>query len=219
MAGPDAVLLVLLALGEALGAGRHDEARVAAALQLGLDRRDDDVNVGDATVGDPRLGAVEHPLVVGLVVHRAGAQRRHVGAGVGLAHAERAELDVIGRAVALRHPLEDLLGRAGGGDAGAGQGRAEDRQTDAGVAPEQLLGGDRQHQPGGLEERVGHEVEGVQADLGRLLDDRPRELLPLVPLVGDGANDVLGEVVDPFLDLLDSSGSSRENSVICGVPR
>ena len=26
-------------------------------------------------------------------------------------------------------------------------------------------------------------------------------LLPLVPLVRDGADDVLGEVVDPFLDL------------------
>ena len=38
--------------------------------------------------------------------------------------------------------------------------------------------------------------------LGRLLDDRPRELLPLVPLVGGGPHDVLGEVVDPLLDLL-----------------
>ena len=66
--------------------------RLAAALQLGVDRGDHDVDVGDAAVGDPRLGAVEHPLVVGLVVDGAGAQRRHVGAGVGLAHAERAEL-------------------------------------------------------------------------------------------------------------------------------
>ena len=32
-------------------------------------------------------------------------------------------------------------------------------------------------------------------------DDRPRELLPLVPLLGGGADDRLGEVVDPLLDL------------------
>ncbi len=66
--------------------------RVAAALQLGLDRGDDHVHgrhVRDAAVGDPRLGAVEHPLVLGLVVDRARAQRRHVGTGVGFAHCER----------------------------------------------------------------------------------------------------------------------------------
>ena len=54
--------------------GRHDEAGLAAALQLGVDGGDDDVDVGDAAVGDPRLGAVEHPLVGGLVVHGPGAQ-------------------------------------------------------------------------------------------------------------------------------------------------
>ena len=32
-------------------------------------------------------------------------------------------------------------------------------------------------------------------------DDRARELLALVPLVGGRADDVLGEVVDPLLDL------------------
>ena len=37
-------------------------------------------------------------------------------------------------------------------------------------------------------------------------DDRPRELLALVPLVGGGPHDVLGEVVDPLLDLLDVFG-------------
>ena len=48
---------------------------------------------------------------------------------------------------------------------------------------------------------VGHEVEAVQPDLGRLLHDRPRELLPLVPLGRRRADDVLGEVVDPLLEL------------------
>ena len=50
----------------------------------------DDVDVGDAAVGRPRLLAVEHPLVLGLVVLGGGAKRRDVGAGVGLGDAERA---------------------------------------------------------------------------------------------------------------------------------
>ena len=74
---------------QALRAGRHDEARLAAALQLGVDGGDDDVDVGDAAVGDPRLGAVEHPLVGGLVVDGARAQAGDVGAGVGLATRRR----------------------------------------------------------------------------------------------------------------------------------
>ena len=69
----------------------------------------------------------------------------------GSLHAERAERDLVGRAVALRHPLDDLLGRAVAGDAGGGEARAEDRQADAGVAPEQLLDGDRQREAGRVE--------------------------------------------------------------------
>ena len=182
--------------------GRHDEAGLAPAPELGIDGGHHHVDVGDAAVGDPRLGAVEHPLVVGLVVDGLGAQRRDVGAGVGLAHAEGAELHVVGRAVALGHPLDELLGGAVAHDAGRGQAAAHDGQADAGVAPEQLLDGHRHGQPGGVAEHgVGHEVEAVEADLGRLLHDRPRELLPLVPLLGGRADHGLGEVVDPLLDL------------------
>ena len=180
--------------------GGIDEAGLAATPQLGVDGGDDDVDVGDAAVGDPRLGAVEDPLVGGLVVDGPGAQRRHVGAGVGLGHAEGAELHVVGGAVALRHPLHDLLGGAVAGDAGGGEARAHDRQADAGVAPEQLLDGDRQGEAERVAHGVGHELPAVEADLGRLLHDRPRELLPLVPLLGGGAHDGVGEVVDPLLD-------------------
>ena len=152
-------------------------------------------------VGDPRLRAVEHPLVAGLVVHRARAQAGHVGAGVGLAHAERPERDLVRRAVALRDPLDHLLGRAVAGDAGGGEARAHDRHADAGVAPEQLLDGDRQRQPRLVLHRVEDEVDAVEPDLGGLLDDRVGELLALVPLRRRRAHDALGEVVDPLLDL------------------
>ncbi len=56
--------------------------------------------------------------------------------------------------------------------------------------------------PVGSAKCIGHEIErGTQADLGRLLDDRPGGLLALVPLVGHGPHGVLGKVVDPLLDL------------------
>ena len=70
---PDTHLLELLAHGEALGARRHDEAGLAPALETGVDGGHHHVDVGDATVGDPGLGAVEHPLVGGLVVRRRGS--------------------------------------------------------------------------------------------------------------------------------------------------
>ena len=55
--------------------------------------------------------------------------------------------------------------------------------------------------PGRVGEDRGHEIERVQPDSGGFLDDRPRGLLPLVPLVGGGPHHVLGEVVDPLLQL------------------
>ena len=77
----------------------------------------------------------------------------------------------------------------------------EDGEGDAGVTPGQLLAGDGQQQPARVEERLGDEVEGVEPDPGGLLDDGPRGLLPLVPLVGGRPDHVFGEVVDPLLDL------------------
>ena len=159
------------------------------------------MRVGDAAVGDPGLGAVEHPLVLGLVVDGPRLERRDVRAGVGLGHAERGQLDVVGRPEALRDPLADLLGRAVGEDAGHGERRAEDGQRDAGVAPTHLLVDEAHEQAGRVGEALGDEVEGVQPDLGRLLDDGPRRLFTLVPLGAGGAHDVLGELVDPLGDL------------------
>ena len=90
------MLLDLGAHRQARRAGRDDERGLAARAELAVDRRDDDVDVGDAAVGRPRLLAVEDPLVLGLVVDRAGAQRRDVGAGVGLGDAERGDRGLVG---------------------------------------------------------------------------------------------------------------------------
>src|SRR6185312_16011559 len=96
--GADAVLLELLALADARRTRRYDERRLAARGELRLDRRDDDVPVGDAAVGRPGLGAVEHPLTGRLVPDRTRLHRADVTACVGFRGAERAELDVVRRA-------------------------------------------------------------------------------------------------------------------------
>ena len=69
----DAVLQVLLTLRETLRAWRHDERRLPATLQFGVDGSDHNVHVGDAAVGDPCLRTVQHPLVFRFVIHRASA--------------------------------------------------------------------------------------------------------------------------------------------------
>ena len=199
--GADAHLLELLTLGDARRSLGHHEAGLAAAPERRIDGEHQDVGVGDAAVGDPGLRAVEDPLVLRLVVDRTGLQRGDVRPRVGLGDPERGELDVVGRPEALRDPFADLLGRPVGEDPGHGQGRAEDGQPDAGVAPAHLLVDQAHEEAGRVREALRDEVEGVEPVLGRLLNDRPGRLLALVPLGAGGTDDVLSELVDPLDDL------------------
>src|ERR1700722_8441516 len=185
--GAQTVLGDLGALGDALGfAHRHDERGVAFGAELAVDGGDHDVHVGDAAVGGPRLLAVEDPLAGGLVELGAGAHRADVRAGVGLRGAERGDFDVVGGAEAARDPLADLLAGALAEDRGNRERGAHDRHADAGVAPEELFVDDRQAQTGGIGEELREAFEAIEADLGGLLDDRPRGALLLVPLVRGG---------------------------------
>ena len=117
-----------------------------------------------------------------------------------------ASMRLVDGAEHLRQPLAELLGRSGRGQRRRGQAGAQDRQRDARVTPEHLLE-DRQHaEParlGGLRREQFHRV---QADLGGLLDDRPRRLLALVPFRRRGSDDLLSEVVNPVTDLDDVLG-------------
>ena len=160
------------------------------------------MDVGDAAVGGPGLLAVDNPLVGRLVVLGGGADRRDVGAGVRLGGAEGGDLGVLGAAEALRDPLADLLAGPLTEDRGDGQRGAHDRHADAGVAPEELLVGDRQGQTGRIGEELPERFEAVEADLGRLLDHRPGSLLALVPFRRGGTDYALGEAVHPLADVL-----------------
>ncbi|CAM5713488.1 hypothetical protein SAFG77S_02900 [Streptomyces afghaniensis] len=175
---------------------------MALGAELRVDDRDHDMDVGDTAVGRPGLGAVDHPLVLGLVVHGPGAHGGDVRAGVGLGGAEGGDLDVVGIAVHLRDPGADLLLSAVGEDADGGETGADDGQGYARVAPEQLLHRHGDAEAGGVEVLLGVEVQGVDADLGGLLDDRPGSLLTLVPFGGRGADHIGREAVRPVPDLL-----------------
>ena len=188
----------LLPLAEPLGAGRHHEARLAAGPQLGVDDRGHDVHVGDAAVRGPGLGAVEDPLVGRLVVRRPRAHRAHVAAGVGLGGAERAELEV---ARACRTSAGTHSPTCSSVPLARTPAAASDVPTIESPIPaspqnssSMAIGKPSPVSSSGL---GGDEVHRVEPDLGRLLDDRPRELLLLVPLGRRRPDHVRGERVHP----------------------
>ena len=195
---PDSHLLELLPHLEPGGLRWYDEARLPFCPELGRHARHDHMDIGDAAVRDPSLRTVEGPGVGRLVVDRPRPQLADVRAGVGLRDAERSHPEITGAAEALRRPFADLLGRAVRDDPGEPEGGAEDRQPDTGVPPGHLLVHRRQQLAGRISKTAGDEVERVQPNLSRLLDDRPRRLLPLVPLVSRRSQDILGELVDPL---------------------
>jgi hypothetical protein len=110
----DPELVLLLAHAEPGRALLHDERRLSAVAELGVDGRDDHVHVGDAAVRDEDLRAVEDPVVA--VATRGRAQRSDVRAGADLGDRVGAELDLVADAEALLHPAADLLRRPGRGD-------------------------------------------------------------------------------------------------------
>ena len=151
---------------------------------------EDDVEVGDAAVGDEALGAVEDVGVA--VAPRGGGHRGDVGAGARLGERHRAE------AVALDDRLQQallLLVGAGQQDRDAGEMRAAEDGRHAAAAPGQLFGDDAVGQFIGdaqAAELLG-EGEGRQAQLARLAHQLPRELFALVQFRRDGADLLLGE--------------------------
>ena len=60
---PDPELPLLLPGPDSWGLGRNDERRLPAVAKAGVDRRDHDPDVGDASVGGKDLLAVQHPSV------------------------------------------------------------------------------------------------------------------------------------------------------------
>ena len=197
----DSVLQVLLSLREPLGPRWDDETRLSSTLEFRIDRRHYDVHVGDATVGDPSLRAVQHPLIVCFVVDGTSSQRAHVAPRVGFAYAERSDLHIVGRAVTLGHPLHHLFWGPVAGDTCGSKSRTHDGHADPGITPKDFLDRNRQRQAALVTHRVHDEVQSVQTDLCGFLHDRPGELFALVPLVRCRSDHVNGELMDPIFQL------------------
>ena len=197
--GPDAHLLFLFALPQALGARPHHEAGLAPGAELRLDGSHHHVNVGDAAVGDEDLLAVDHPVAV--LADGAGLHRRHVGAGLGLGDGKRAESGLLRGSETGRDPGRNLLGGALREDRRHRQTGALDGKPDPGAPPRQLLGNQGRHDAGGVAVGLLEKVDPIKTYLGSLLDHGPGKLLGLVVLRGHGTDLFLGERVHPITNL------------------
>ena len=163
---------------------RHDDLADPGVRRAFRRRAADAVAVvGDGGEARPDLLPVDHPLVA--LPHGAGAQRRQVGAGLGLAHPDaprrlaredlRQELGLlVGAAVGDQRRAHLPVGEPRRGDRGAGLDHllADDQAVDRRLAAATELGRPGQPDPAVLGEHLG-EVLGVAVD--------PRVVEPAVP--------------------------------------
>jgi len=115
----------------------HHEQRLAAVSEFLVDDRVHHMHVGDAAVADPHLVAIDDPVVT--VAARASAQIPNVAAALGLGDRQGGELDIAWGSETFGRPLEHLLRRRGLTDRRQRQRGHDDRQSDSGAAPEELL--------------------------------------------------------------------------------
>ncbi len=140
------------------------------------------VDIGEATARDERLGAVEHVVI--LLAHRAGLQARRIGAGVRLGQAIAAELRhaaEVGKkapsqlrpAIGIDHPRHHVVDR----DEGRGRGTAlrQFLEDERGIEPRQRRAA-----------VVGAHIDAAEAERRRVPQRIRREELVLVPLAGKG---------------------------------
>ena len=156
--GADAVLVELLALAQALRARRDDEGLACPRVRSSGST----TAVTTCTSAMPPL--VAHVLVP-LSTHSSVASSYTARVRIaptsepasGSEEQKARDLQVARASPNIcGHPLADLLVGAVGDDAGGGERGADDREADAGVAPEELLHGDRDAEAG-LVEALGRE--------------------------------------------------------------
>ena len=166
-------------------------------LRVGAHEHEDEP--GEQPVGHPHLLAVDLPGAV-VRLARRGLDRLHVGAELGLGHAEG------GAQLAGGHPRQVLLALLLGAElheqVGADEVRVDDAR-DRDPAARELLD----------DHRVGRQVEPhpavllgdrhpEQAELAHLLDDRLGELVGAVVVRGVGEDLLVGELAHHLADRL-----------------
>ena len=158
------------------------------------------MHIGDAAVGDELLLAVEHVLVA--VADSGGLDVGHVGAGVWLGEAHRAEVNLVRVGGDARQPLLSLLGRARRRDGGRGKAGRIDREGYAGAAPRELFGHDRRQERRSAALEHASLAGDAETDGSGLLDDVVGDLFVFVVVGGDGPDLFLCEVVRDLLNKL-----------------
>ena len=192
---PAAELVELAHQLQSRRAAGHDEQGLPAVAEFLVDDGVHDVDVGDAAVADPHLVPVDDPVVA--IAPRRGAQIADVAAALGFGDGQRGQLEVAGCAEAFRRPLQHLFGCRGLADRRQRERGHDDRQSDPGATPEQLLHEHGQRQTGRIADQVAIEQRAVETALGGLLEHGPWELLARVVVRRDGADHLLGELVGP----------------------
>ena len=185
---------------EAVAVGLDHERGHPVVLAIG--DREDDVEVGDAGVGDPVLGAVDDPLVA--VLDRARAQRRGVRAGVRLRQRKG------GRPLAARalrqEPLLQLVGAEQ-----LDRQRAElldhQDQRDCRRRLRELLDRHLEHQRAGAGAAVlGVERKAEDVLVAEQLAEVLRVLVLRVDLRGARGDLLLGDLPDEVAEVLEFLG-------------
>src|SRR5947209_14088926 len=125
-----------------------------------------------------------------------------VAAAARLGDSQRAQLDVVDAAEALRRPARELLVRGGLPNRRQRQRRQDDAKPYSCAAPEELFHEDRQRQARRIGDQGPVELPVVEALAGRLLQDRPWEFLRSVVLGRCRADYLPRERMRPVAQLL-----------------
>ncbi len=193
------MLQILLTLRQALCSWRNNEARLTATFQFGINSSNNYVHVGNATVGDPCLCSVQHPLIICFVVDSTGAQVGHVATCIWFAHTKCAELHIVWSSVTLWNPFHHLLRCSVTCNTCCSKTRTHDGHTDTSITPEHFFNCHHHGETTWVCHCVHDEVKAVQTDFCGFLYYWPRELFLFIPFMCSRANGVNGELVDPVL--------------------
>ena len=202
----DTHLLLVLALREAGIGALDDEGRDllhGTALLVGglAGNSDDNEDVGNVTVGDEALGAVQDPVLAGLIQDSSGLLALSVGTSAGLGQTEGADPLALAQLGQILHLL--FLGTMLKDGSAAQRGVSRDDNGSGAADLGQLFHshGVSQNVSASAAVLLG-EVDAHHAQLSHLLDGLHGEALFLIDLLGQGLDFGLRKLTVHFAEHL-----------------